>query len=137
MALALSSSSFVGSPETATMNHVLAEHMQGKCNPCVFFFSSYGCARGNACRYCHWAHEEEDCGSRPRKTRRYRTRVWVEDDRGKFFECYCYWYGMVRLNGRWLVMKYQPDSALPCLLLPSCATIVMEPIDHVWISSPS
>eukprot|EP00913_Durusdinium_trenchii_P000918 g849.t1 len=33
-------------------------HENGTCKPCVFFFSNYGCGRGNRCEYCHRWHEE-------------------------------------------------------------------------------
>ncbi|CAK9048792.1 unnamed protein product [Durusdinium trenchii] len=48
-----------------------AGHMTGDCNPCVFFFSNYGCSLGNRCGFCHLMHAKEDVG-RPKVTRRKR-----------------------------------------------------------------
>ena len=49
-----------------------AGHMTGDCNPCVFFFSNYGCGLGNRCGFCHLTHAKEDA-NRPKVTRRKRT----------------------------------------------------------------
>ncbi|CAK9048791.1 unnamed protein product [Durusdinium trenchii] len=53
-----------------------AGHMTGDCNPCVFFFSNYGCSLGNRCGFCHLMHAKEDVG-RPKVTRRKRIREQV------------------------------------------------------------
>ncbi|CAK9074961.1 unnamed protein product [Durusdinium trenchii] len=49
-------------------------HENGTCKPCVFFFSNYGCGRGNRCEYCHRWHEEVRQVRRVRQVSRLRMK---------------------------------------------------------------
>ena len=44
----------------------LAIHTAGRCSPCLYFASAYGC-RSAACRYCHLSHDGKAKGVRPEK----------------------------------------------------------------------
>ena len=47
------------------------------CEPCVFFFSTHGCDKGNQCAFCHHAVQDEaveDVLARPTKLRRLKIK---------------------------------------------------------------
>lgn len=76
--------------EPRSLPLVSVAHLNGTCNPCVFFFSPYGCGKGNWCDYCHLWHSRDERPGRPRADRRQRTvrefavvseaEVWVEKE---------------------------------------------------------
>ena len=61
--------------ETESLGQTEASRVSHSCDPCVFFFSRYGCAEGDQCAFCHIHHafqgqiEEHFC-TRPNKLRR-------------------------------------------------------------------
>ena len=61
---------------------VSIEHRNGTCDPCVLFNSSRGCAKGNACRFCHLGNhatgERTKAIQRPRKQARDKYKSVVQ-----------------------------------------------------------
>ena len=62
--------------------NVSADHKNGTCDPCVFFSSSRGCAKGTACRFCHLGNhftlEKAKAIQRPRKQTRDKYKSVVQ-----------------------------------------------------------
>ncbi|CAK9061081.1 Dynein regulatory complex subunit 2 (Coiled-coil domain-containing protein 65 homolog) (Flagellar-associated protein 250) [Durusdinium trenchii] len=57
---------------------VSQEHMDGECEPCVFFTSKRGCATGSLCAYCHLEHPVRSA-PRPRKQTRDKIKERIEE----------------------------------------------------------
>mmetsp|Transcript_30620 Transcript_30620/g.70655 ORF Transcript_30620/g.70655 Transcript_30620/m.70655 type:complete len:213 (+) Transcript_30620:109-747(+) len=56
--------------KTPGLPKINESHVKGECNPCVFFASSFGCAAGAACSFCHLRHMKLVTFKRPRKQTR-------------------------------------------------------------------
>ena len=63
--------------ETESLGQTEASRVSHNCDPCVFFFSRYGCAEGDQCAFCHihtfqgfQGQIEEHFCTRPNKVKR-------------------------------------------------------------------
>lgn len=67
-------------PRAAGSEASMTEHSAGRCDPCVFFNSTRGCADGRGCPFCHLEHAKIRVAGqhRPRKLTRDRIKDRIE-----------------------------------------------------------
>ena len=67
-------------PRAAGSEASMTEHSAGRCDPCVFFNSTRGCADGRRCTFCHLEHAKISVAGqhRPRKLTRDRIKDRIE-----------------------------------------------------------
>eukprot|EP00435_Cladocopium_sp_Y103_P006314 s2944_g2.t1 len=96
----------------------LQKHANGSCEPCLFFESAGGCAKGQQCEYCHFPHQTPETTNSQRPGKRDRQRIKasiekiLEEAKGEDLQHELQWEARCNAFTRKTILNYLNERAV-------------------------